>query len=70
MKAEYFVDPVTPEFGIPYHTQFMECMDGVDIDAVDCVSGSGFYYLMGDVAKLHSSVLAYVRDLRSTRASE
>lgn len=55
-------DPVVPDFEIPYHAEIMESFDGLDIDAAGRVAGNGFYYLMGDVARLHSAVLAYARD--------
>jgi len=62
VEVERFGEPVTPEFEIPYHTAIMEKLNGVDMDAAGRVSGNGFYYLMGDVARLHSAVLAYARD--------
>ena len=52
---------MTPDFEIPYHTQIMESFDGIDMDSAGRVSGSGFYYLMGDIARLHEAVLAYAR---------
>ena len=51
-----------PDFPIPYHTEIMERFDGIDLDAARRVSGNGFYYLMGDIARLHEAVLAYARD--------
>ncbi|MBD5162857.1 MAG: serine--tRNA ligase [Oscillibacter sp.] len=57
-----FGDPVVPEFEIPYHTEIMERFDGIDMDAAGRVSGNGFYYLMGDIARLHEAILAYARD--------
>ena len=62
VEVARFGDPIVPDFEIPYHTQIMESFDGVDMDAAGRVSGNGFYYLMGDVARLHSAVLAYARD--------
>ena len=62
VEVERFGEPVTPDFEIPYHTEIMERFNGVDMDAAGRVSGSGFYYLMGDVARLHEAVLAYARD--------
>ena len=62
MEVERFGDPVIPDFEIPYHTKIMESFNGVDMDAAGRVSGNGFYYLMGDIARLHSAVLAYARD--------
>ncbi len=62
VEVERFGEPVVPDFEIPYHTQIMESFNGVDMDAAGRVSGNGFYYLMGDIARLHSAVLAYARD--------
>ena len=62
VEVERFGEAVTPEYDIPYHTQIMESFNGVDMDAAGRVSGNGFYYLMGDIARLHSAVLAYARD--------
>ena len=62
VEVERFGEPVTPDFEIPYHTQIMESFNGVDMDAAGRVSGNGFYYLMGDIARLHEAVLAYARD--------
>ena len=62
VEVERFGEPVVPSFEIPYHTRIMESLNGVDMDAAGRVSGNGFYYLMGDVARLHSAVLAYARD--------
>ena len=62
VEVERFGGPVVPDFPIPYHTEIMESFDGVDMDAAGRVSGNGFYYLMGDIARLHSAVLAYARD--------
>ena len=62
VEIERFGEPVIPEFDIPYHTEIMERFNGVDMDAAGRVSGNGFYYLMGDIARLHSAVLAYARD--------
>ena len=62
VEVQRFGEPVTPDFEIPYHTQIMESFNGVDMDAAGRVSGNGFYYLMGDIARLHSAVLAYARD--------
>ncbi len=62
VEVERFGEPVTPDFDIPYHTEIMESFNGVDMDAAGRVSGSGFYYLLGDVARLHEAVLAYARD--------
>ena len=62
VEVQRFGEPVVPDFEIPYHTQIMESLNGVDMDAAGRVSGNGFYYLMGDIARLHSAVLAYARD--------
>ena len=62
VEVARFGEPLVPDFEIPYHTQIMESFDGVDMDAAGRVSGNGFYYLMGDVARLHEAVLAYARD--------
>ena len=62
VEVERFGDPAVPDFDIPYHTDIMERFDGVDMDAAGRVSGAGFYYLMGDIARLHEAVLAYARD--------
>ena len=62
VEVQRFGDPVVPDFPIPYHTEIMESFNGVDMDAAGRVSGNGFYYLMGDIARLHSAVLAYARD--------
>ena len=62
VEVQRFGEPKVPEFDIPYHTAIMESFDGVDMDAASRVSGNGFYYLMGDIARLHSAVLAYARD--------
>ena len=62
VEVQRFGEPKTPDFPIPYHTEIMERFNGVDMDAAGRVSGNGFYYLMGDIARLHSAVLAYARD--------
>ena len=62
VEVERFGEPAVPDFDIPYHTEIMESFNGVDMDAAGRVSGSGFYYLMGDIARLHSAVTAYGRD--------
>ena len=62
VEVERFGEPVVPDFKIPYHTQIMERLNGIDMDAAGRVAGNGFYYLMGDIARLHSAVLAYARD--------
>jgi len=62
VEVQRFGEPAVPEFEIPYHTEIMERFNGVDMDAAGRVSGNGFYYLMGDIARLHEAVLAYARD--------
>ncbi len=62
VEVERFGEPLVPDYEIPYHTDIMESFNGVDMDAAGRVSGNGFYYLMGDIARLHSAVLAYARD--------
>ena len=62
VEIERFGEPKTPDFDIPYHTEIMERFDGIDMDAAGRVSGNGFYYLLGDIARLHEAVLAYARD--------
>ncbi len=62
VEVERFGEPVIPDFEIPYHTEIMERLAGIDLDAARKVAGNGFYYLIGDVARLHSSILAYARD--------
>ena len=62
VEVQRFGEPTVPDFEIPYHTEIMEKLHGVDMDAAGRVSGNGFYYLMGDIARLHSAILAYARD--------
>ena len=62
VEVERFGEPVVPDFEIPYHTEIMEKFNGIDMDAAGRVAGNGFYYLMGDIARLHSSILSYARD--------
>ena len=62
VEVQRFGEPVVPDFDIPYHTEIMESFNGIDMDAAGRVSGNGFYYLMSDIARLHSAVLAYARD--------
>ena len=62
VEIEKFGEPVVPPFEIPYHTDIMESMDGIDLDSARRTSGNGFYYLKGDIARLHSSILSYARD--------
>ena len=62
VEIERFGEPVVPDFEIPYHTEIMERFSGLDLDSARRVAGNGFYYLMGDIARLHSSILSYARD--------
>ena len=62
VEVERFGEPVVPDFEIPYHTEIMEKLNGIDMDAAGRVAGNGFYYLMGNIARLHSAVLSYARD--------
>ena len=62
VEVERYGEPVVPDFEIPYHTDIMERFDGIDLDAARRVAGNGFYYLMGDIARLHSAVISYARD--------
>ena len=67
VEVERFGEPVVPDFEIPYHTEIMERFDGIDLDAAGKVAGNGFYYLMGDIARLHSAVISYARDFMIDR---
>ncbi len=67
VEIEKFGEPVVPDFEIPYHTDIMESFDGIDLDAARRVAGNGFYYLMGDIARLHSAVISYARDFMIDR---
>lgn len=67
VELEKFGEPFIPNFEIPYHTDIMEKLDGIDLDAARKVAGNGFYYLMGDIARLHSAVLSYARDFMIDR---
>ena len=67
VEIQKYGEPVVPEFEIPYHTEIMEKLHGIDLDAARKVAGNGFYYLMGDIARLHSAVLAYARDFMIDR---
>ncbi len=67
VEVEKFGDPIVPDFEIPYHTDIMESLSVIDLDAARRVAGNGFYYLMGDVARLHSSVISYARDFMIDR---
>lgn len=67
VEVERFGEPVVPDFEIPYHTEIMEKLHGIDLDAARRVAGNGFYYLMGDIARLHSAVISYARDFMIDR---
>ena len=67
VEIEKFGEPVVPDFEIPYHTEIMESFDGIDLDSARRVAGNGFYYLMGDIARLHSAVISYARDFMINR---
>ena len=67
VEVERFGEPVVPDFEIPYHTEIMESFNGIDLDAARRVAGNGFYYLKGDIARLHSAVIAYARDFMINR---
>ena len=67
VEVTKYGDPVVPEFEVPYHTDIMERFDGIDLDAARRVAGNGFYYLMGDIARLHSAVISYARDFMINR---
>ena len=67
VENEKFGDPVVPSYEIPYHTDIMESLDGIDLDSARRVAGNGFYYLMGNIARLHSAILSYARDFMINR---
>ena len=67
VELEKFGEPVVPNFEIPYHTEIMEAFEGIDLDSARKVAGNGFYYLMGDIARLHSAVISYARDFMINR---
>ncbi|MDO5549608.1 MAG: serine--tRNA ligase, partial [Lachnospiraceae bacterium] len=67
VEIERFGEPAVPDFEIPYHTDIMKSFDGIDLDAAGKVAGNGFYYLMGDIARLHSAVISYARDFMINR---
>ncbi|MBR5088483.1 MAG: serine--tRNA ligase [Ruminiclostridium sp.] len=67
VEVQRFGDPAVPDFDIPYHTDIMERLNGIDLDAARRVAGNGFYYLMGDIARLHSAVISYARDFMINR---
>ena len=67
VEIQKYGEPVVPDFEIPYHTEIMESFDGIDLDSARRVAGNGFYYLMGDIARLHSAVISYARDFMINR---
>ena len=67
VEVERFGEPFVPDFEVPYHTEIMEKFDGIDLDSARRVAGNGFYYLMGDIARLHSAVISYARDFMINR---
>ena len=67
VEIEKFGEPIVPDFEIPYHTEIMDKFDGIDMEAAGKVAGNGFYYLMGDIARLHSAVISYARDFMIDR---
>ena len=67
VEIQKYGEPVVPDFEVPYHTEIMETFNGIDLDAAHRVAGNGFYYLMGDIARLHSAVIAYARDFMIDR---
>ena len=67
VEIEKFGEPIVPDYEIPYHTDIMESFNGIDLDSAHRVAGNGFYYLMGDIARLHSAVIAYARDFMIDR---
>ena len=70
VEVQRYGEPIVPEFDIPYHTDILEKLDGIDLDSARKVAGNGFYYLTGDIAQLHSAVLAYARDFMIQRGFE
>ena len=62
VEIERFGEPVVPDYEVPYHAEIMESFDGLDLDSARKVAGNGFYYLMGDIARIHSAVISYARD--------
>ena len=67
VEVEKFGEPIVPDYEIPYHSEIMESFDGIDLDSARKVAGNGFYYLMGDIARLHSAVISYARDFMIDR---
>ena len=67
VEVQKYGEPIVPDFEIPYHTEIMEALSGIDLDSARKVAGNGFYYLMGDIARLHSSIISYARDFMIDR---
>lgn len=67
VEIQKYGEPLVPDFEVPYHTEIMDRFDGIDLDAAGRVAGNGFYYLMGDIARLHSAVISYARDFMIDR---
>ena len=67
VELEKFGEPVVPDFDVPYHTEIMDKFNGIDLDSAGKVAGNGFYYLMGDIARLHSAIISYARDFMIDR---
>ena len=67
VEIQKYGEPVVPDFEVPYHTEIMEKLNGIDLDSARKVAGNGFYYLMGDIARLHSAVISYARDFMIER---
>ena len=67
VEVEKFGEPIVPDYEIPYHSEIMDTFDGIDLDSARKVAGNGFYYLMGDIARLHSAVISYARDFMIDR---
>ncbi|MGN1110334.1 MAG: serine--tRNA ligase, partial [Oscillospiraceae bacterium] len=67
VEIQRYGEPVVPDFEVPYHSEIMESFDGIDLDSARKVAGNGFYYLMGDIARLHSAVISYARDFMIDR---
>ncbi len=67
VEIQKYGEPIVPDFEVPYHTEIMEKFDGIDLDAAGKVAGNGFYYLMGDIARLHSAIISYARDFMIDR---
>ena len=69
VEVQKYGEPVVPEFDVPYHAEIMDAFNGLDLESARKVAGNGFYYLMGDIARLHSAVISYARDFMIDRKS-